>query len=410
MKTSTHIIQFLVAAVIVVLLGGLAGWYYFVQRQIADTAASDAARGGEALSFGGGRGSTYENASGVPGESTPGASAAPGKPAPRLWHVTKTPVAGAGFAASSTSLYFAEVSSGNILEADTAISAVTRLTNTLMPKVYEAHFAPDGAVVMRFDADATVQTYSATLASTTQAIDSTSTPQTLKGQYLPQSIASLAVGPAHTLFYVLPESSGGFAVVRSDWKGASQKKLFSSALSGWDLYPLSDGGLVISQKPSDSVTGYAYTVSATGALSPFTGNLPALSVLPREGGARLFSTAESAPELFAKVSADASSVRLPIQTSADKCVWARGPDLIAYCGVPRTATGSGFLAERAKGAAHSSDSWYKVDVSSGTAEQLYAPDPSLDLDVESPSVDDTNSYIAFTNAADKSLWMLRIEP
>ena len=47
-------------------------------------------------------------------------------------------------------------------------------------------------------------------------------------------------------------------------------------------------------------------------------------------------------------------------------------------------------------------------MSAGTAEKLFATDTSLALDVEKPAIDATGSYLGFINAADGSLWMLRI--
>jgi len=41
-------------------------------------------------------------------------------------------------------------------------------------------------------------------------------------------------------------------------------------------------------------------------------------------------------------------------------------------------------------------------------ELLYASGNMLQIDVENPSVDANGEYIAFMNARDKSLWLLRI--
>ncbi|MCE9541774.1 hypothetical protein K8R03_04445 [Candidatus Kaiserbacteria bacterium] len=410
MRTTSHIVQFILAAVIVIAVGGLTGWYYFIHHQIANTAASDAARGTNTPSFGGSTGSTFQNSSGSIGTDTTdqNESSSGQKAAPQLWHVTKSPVAGFGFASTTPGLYYAEVSSGNILQADPRTSANDRLTNTLMPKVYEAHFSTDGSAVFRLANGNTLQTFAGVLASTTETIDSTSTPRTLKGLYLAEDIASISVAPSRSLVYALMNPDGGSVIVRSDWTGASQKTLLSSALSGWNIYTPEDGTVVIVQKPADNVAGFAYTLGTSGTLSSYVRNVPGLTVLPRTGGARLYGSAGNTLELYAQVSADAAPVHLPIGTTADKCVWAKGSALVAYCAVPRINPGAGFLSARAQGSRHSADAWYTVDVSSGTAELLYAPDPGLALDVENPTIDSNNAYIAFSNGADKSLWMLRI--
>ena len=68
------------------------------------------------------------------------------------------------------------------------------------------------------------------------------------------------------------------------------------------------------------------------------------------------------------------------------------------------------MEEWYRGALHTSDAWWKIDVSAGTAQTLYTPDSGTSFDAEHPVIDESGGYIAFTNAADKSLWMLRIAP
>ncbi|TSC61006.1 MAG: hypothetical protein Athens041674_904, partial [Parcubacteria group bacterium Athens0416_74] len=148
MKLKTPLLRYIVAAIIVVLLGGLGGWYMFINKQIDSTEARDAARGyGASQTFGDGIGSTINNLvgdviGGILGNDKDTNAAS----APKLWQITRTPVAGHGFASSSPRLYFAERASGNILLADPTTTNVQRLTNTLIPKVLEAYFANDGSV------------------------------------------------------------------------------------------------------------------------------------------------------------------------------------------------------------------------------------------------------------------------
>ena len=99
---------------------------------------------------------------------------------------------------------------------------------------------------------------------------------------------------------------------------------------------------------------------------------------------------------------------LSIHTSADKCVWNTGVTETAYCAVPRDAPGSSYLQDRYQGTLHTSDTWYKVDVAAGTAEEFFVPD--MQLDVTNPTIDGRGLYLAFTNGLDHSLWMLRIAP
>ncbi|MEK7601115.1 MAG: hypothetical protein AAB480_01095 [Patescibacteria group bacterium] len=405
MPASHHLFRYAVAAVIVMVLGGLLGWYVFVRSQVRTTQANDSARGfGTAASFGSPAGSTYTNSAGsVPSTDIQSAS---GNPAPRLWKVTATPVAGAGFAASSTQLYFAERSSGNVLLADPSVSSVTRLTNTLFPKVYDALFASDGSVLLRSATDAgIVTTYAGTISTTTAE-----GPVPLAGTYLPQHIKAVSVRSPQQLFFLVATPTGGTAGVTANWKGASQKPVFASTLQQWRVWWLSDGRMYVAQQPSDGIMGYAFTLKG-GALQSLV-SAPGLSILPRTGStALIYSSSAGGVNLFGQTSASTTPVRFTVRTLAEKCVWAPGKDLVAYCAVPQVLpTRAGYMEEWYRGATHTSDAWWKVDVSAGTAQSLFTPDSGTSFDVERPAIDGNGSYIAFMNAADKSLWMLRITP
>ena len=131
----------------------------------------------------------------------------------------------------TSQLYFVERSTGNILRVDPNSSAVIRVTNTLMPKIYEAYFARDGSVVMRSVNDAgNIITFAGSASSTANS-NSTSTLGTLAGTYLPQNISALDVHPStSTLVYLLADPKTGTVGVQSNWKNGGRKNIFSSRL------------------------------------------------------------------------------------------------------------------------------------------------------------------------------------
>lgn len=407
MQNAARIMKFVAAALIVIVLGGLVGWYYVVQSRIASTSATDTARGmGATPSFGGPAGSTFENTGS--GFLTGTGDAAPGevRAAPRFWRISQTPVAGFGFASSSPRLYFADTATGNILEADPLTGATVRLTNTLFPKAFDAHFSESGAVVMRFMEGELIRTYAGRIATSTSST-TTSAPTQLIGTYLSPGITEIAVGAQESLVYIVEDASGA-SIVQSDWRGGAQKKLFTAPLKAWRVQSLGDGMVVLTQKASDGITGHAFTLSASGALAPLVENAAGLTTLAKDRSTLLYGTADTRLSLFVRTGGTDTS--LPLQSTAEKCVWAHGTSLIAYCAVPRITGGARTLLERYQGVRHTSDTWYRVNIAAGTAEEIFAGDGSAAIDVEKPVIDVGNRYIAFTNAADKSLWMLRIAP
>lgn len=404
MQRYASILYFLAAALVVIMVGGLAGWYFFVNRQISETRAEDSARGfmTGAPSFGGAGSSGFETPLSGASDTSTTTSSVQAKPAPRLWKVSGEAVAGFGFRATSTELLFVESATGNVFRANPETSELVRVTTTLYPKVQDALVRSEG-VVLRFVEGEEIQTLLALYATSTDAHES----QVLKGKYLAPNILDIAATPNKTLTYLVPDGTGS-AIMQTDWKGNTPKKIYASPLLGWRLQVAPDGGIVLAQKTTDSIAGYAFTLSGTGTITPLEGGVAGLAVAPRGGGARLYSSSNGTLQLFARMSGTADAQLMPIRTIADKCVWAPGNIPAAYCAVPQNVPGAQFLAERDQGSAHSTDAWYRIHALNGTADPLYSPDPSLALDVEQPVIDPSGSYIAFRNAADRSLWVLRI--
>lgn len=415
MKRSLPIFRIVAAVVIIVVLGGLLGLYYFLngKNSQTNTQNQEAGYGTVAPAFQGSTGSTYANAVSTLGEPL---NASFTSTSSRLWEVSEVPVAGYGWqGGSSPTLYFVERSSGYVFEAQTDTRTVTRLTDTLRPKIYEALVTQDGSVIERsVDDTGTLLTFAGNVASSTpdEQPSASSTPSAdLVGNDLPQGISEIAADPvSDTLFYEIPGTSGA-PIVSTNFMGEKEKQLFSSTIVGWRLIAPGDGSLVMQQDPLDGAEGYAYRLQKNGGFS-LVAQAPGLTVLPHASStALIFGASQNGTlSLYAQSSGSASPELLSIRTIADKCAWAPGPSLIAYCGVPQTVSSQQFLDDWYKGLVHTSDRFYQVDVSAASTTLIYDPtgDTNAQFDVEDASVDPTGQYLAFINATDQSLWILRI--
>ena len=404
------LITYTLAAIAVIILGALAGWYFFLRSQTTATTALNTARGFNAQTpTGGGFGTTDTgiSTSDSAGFGVSGNSAAPVSTTtpPQLWHVTVIPVGGVGFATSTTGskVRYVERATGYVFEANPTTSGLARLTNSLMPKIYEAYIAGGNRILARYlTADGSISTFAGLVATAT-------TSSSLTGVSLPKNLLAVASDPATPQLFYLQREGSGVAGITAAWDGSKPKQVFSSALSDWRVWWLSDGRIVLTQKPADSLAGYAYTLKA-GVLTPLLGPLSGLSILPRtNSSALLYSTSSGGNlALFARMSATTTATRLAITTLADKCAWVPGTALIAYCAVPQTAAPTGFLDAWYRGEMHSADALWRVDVSTGQSQLIFTPATTVSLDVVNPVVDDTGAYIAFMNAADGSPWLLRL--
>ena len=405
------IIQFVLAALIVTIIGGFGGYYFFIKNKIQQTESESAGRGDETMSFTGEVGSTYQNI--TEGGRMGSSSAEVGKRSPRLWHVTKTPIAGFGFGQGGNFVFLAERATGNILRADASVSSITRITNTLFPKVREALFSRSGDVVLRSTNEfGAITSFAATIATTT-VITSTSTANVLEGTYLPTNIVAIDAPnnqpTSKGLFYMTRLAEGGALGVSSTWKGGSLKNIFTSPLYQWRAQALADGRVVVTQSAADDVAGYSFMLSASGASKPLIIEQPGLTVTYHDtSDAYLYGTSQDGTlSLYVKVGST-DAVKLSIETTADKCVWAPGAGLIAYCAVPAEDPGLAYLAEWYQGVTHTTDVWWKIEAAEGTAERFFVSDTRAGFDVVDPAIDETGSYIGWRDAADKTLWLLRI--
>ena len=410
----SRIARYSAITIIGLIIIALLSWYFLIRGRQAELTRADEGRGTDIAqpSFTGAIGSTYQNIVSSLSTLVSGEKQDSDTELPRLAQVGKTPVAGFGFVGTSTSLRlrFVERSTGYLLDIEPKTGALKRLTNTLIPAVYNALITKKGAILQNLTASGVVLTTAGTISASSSAQDSSKDSlSALVQKSLPANIRAITMNPAtEKLLYIVPNTEG-IRGIRSEWDGVKPEEVFTSAITGWRLFDNASGRAVIAQNPSDEVIGYAYTLSKNGSMEPLLKNLPGLTVLPHPSSkALLYGTSNGSLTLYAQVDEKASRAVLPIRTSADKCVWSPTEKLVAFCAVPQGTLPTDFLDEWNRGEFHTSDAWWRVDVGAASAELLYSPS-GFDLDAEQPAVDNSGTYLAFRNARDKSLWLLRIE-
>ncbi|KKW19525.1 MAG: hypothetical protein UY63_C0011G0007 [Parcubacteria group bacterium GW2011_GWA2_51_10] len=420
----TKALRYVLFSLIALFLLGLAWWYFFLNARIESIEQRDSARGLDepAPLFRNTTGSTSGNFLRT-SEGTAATTTAETKAAPDMWQISKTPVAGALFLRNGDRerLYFAERGTGYVFEADPETGSIVRLTNRLFPKTYGAAFAARGGVMLlSLDESGNSITFVGAMAepvatstkesATSTKASSSEAPLSISGLSLPDDVSTLAVNPySRELFILGRVASGGTSGIRSSWDGKKRIKLFSSSLTNWRPVFLDDGRTFITQNAADGVAGFAYEVKSDGTLSAILRNIPGLSFLPKSSSsAHLWSSsAGGVVSLFARMSGTDSTVELSLRTFADKCVWAPEKAPIIYCAVPQE-TPRGLLDNWLRGAAHTSDDWWRVNVSTGEVDLVYAARANEPLDVLDPMIDAAGKNIAFANTRDNSLWNLRI--
>ncbi len=424
-------VRVLIAAVVILMLGGLAGWYFYLRSQGAAINTVNVGRdlGVAAPSFGSPTGSTQADQA-IATQSfgtntyTPSGTASSSV----LWEVDSAPVAGMGFIDTETDehLYYIERANGYVFSAHPSDSAVARLTDTLMPKIYGAQFADDGSFVEQaLDSGGNITTFLGALSTsspstgggvnasstTAQSTSVSSSPfESVVGVFLDTNIRSIALDrSSRALFYLIGGPHGGVDGISMQWNGTKKQNVFSSIVGSWNPSIMDDGTVVLLESPADGMPGYAYTLNSKGVLAPLVRGVLGLTVLPKTSSPLLLYGASSGTSLGLFGIASSSPQTIPLATVADKCVWLPGNSEIAYCAVPNGAIPPNFLNNWYRGSVHLSDDWWKIDLSTGTTQRIYSPSANnLSLDVENPMIDQSGNYIAFINATDQSLWVLRV--
>jgi hypothetical protein len=427
-SSAASFVYILLGGVVILMLGGLAGWYFYLHSQGAAINTVNAGRnlGGATPSFGSPTGSTQANQA-IAAQSFGTNAYVPSTTASSsaIWEVDAAPVAGMGFVDTVVDehLYYIERANGYVFSAHPSDRMITRLTDTLTPKIYDAQFANDGSFIERsIDSGGKVTTFlgalatsSASDAATSSAITANnkagqSSLENVVGVFLDPNIQSIAMDHvSRALFYLVQDPQGGVDGISMQWDGSKKQQIFSSLVGSWSPSALDDGTIVLLESPADGLPGYAYSLKSGSALVPLARGVPGLTLLPKTASPLLLYGSSSGTGLSLTGVASSTPRVISLATIADKCVWLPGNSEIAYCAVPNGAIVKNFLDSWYRGIAHSTDDWWKIDLSLGTTQRIYSPSAdNFSLDVEDPTIDASGNYIAFINAIDRSLWVLRV--
>lgn len=415
MNTSTiRIIRYALIGIIVLILGALAGWYFYLHMSASRSATLIAEEGGASStpSFG-----TPEQGSTAVDQSAYGFSASStntvqGIVTSHMWEVDKTPVAGMGFVSGqSPELRYVERANGYVFTGNPASHVVVRLTSVLRPKVYQALVNGQGNVIERsIGSDGSIETFFGTVGSSSASSVGTSSDQSLIGADGVDDVRMIALHPStNAVFYLLDDPSGGARGISATWNSMKTTQTFHSIIAGWIPMYLADNQIVLLQKPADGILGYAYTLASSGALVPLVPGMPGLTIAPRPDGTGVLYGSSSGSGLSLYTLAGKTTHQVPLATVADKCVWLPGQSMLAYCAVPESAPKGNFLDGWYQGSIHTSDEWWRIDATTGSTTRIYSPSTdNISVDVQHPTIDPSGTYIAFLNGADQSLWILNV--
>ena len=368
---------------------------------------------GKSTSVSAGNTETSDNASNQPVNIPVGtnSSSTDQSASARLREITSSPVAGFTVLGNGVIRYI-DRATGNIYNTKARSSEIDRLTDTTISRIQEAFFTDNGSsTVLRWlgDNDAVKTTIGQILPPTASSSDEGS----INGYYIDDNIDSVAISPDSQKIYSIFASANQSIGVLSDYKGDSQKNIFTSPLSQWTAYWINNNLIALTSKAASIAPGSLLTLNPkTGNTTSVLNNINGLTDLinPKADTALVSYATPNNLQLALDVVGTNSIENLAESTLPEKCVWSESTSTLAYCFVPNSIPSANYPDAWYQGIVSFNDSIYSIDASTGNMTKIYDPagTDNDNIDAISPVISPDGNFLVFMNKKDGSLWSFDI--
>jgi hypothetical protein len=354
---------------------------------------------------------------------TPGGTKIPTTPAgkpPILRLLSNMPVGGysASTTASSTNIVWVDRGRGNVYQASDLNLDVATVSNTVVPKVFNALWNKNlTAFVGSLYEDgnltptniyAELQKQRGAGASSTASV----TPYELQGKNIPGDIIGYAVSPDKSRLFIMFNENGSGVGYISAFNGTGMTRLFSTPLTQVSVDWPSDNIISIVTKGSALYNGFLYFVSPkTGVWTRVLGPIAGLSATVSHDGKNVLYSAttqnKTVRTAIYSIGA-ATSTDAIVRTIADKCAWGRQYTTLVYCGVPSDLASATYPDDWYFGSLTTNDKIWQLNAVTGEVRQIATLVDQADrtIDAYRLGTDPRDKYLFFMNKNDLSLWSL----
>lgn len=328
--------------------------------------------------------------------------------AKKLRKLSGEPVSGAGTldVKAGTIVRYIEKATGHIFEVELFSPRQGRISNTTIPKVYDAVWGnKNSSLIARYlkEDDETVDTFSLILKET-----STTTENTISGIAFPGRISDVSIFGASVFFIEQGDSfSNGYI---SNFNGGNKKLVWNSPIRELISQYINNSIVALTTKPEENTDGFLYFVNTSNASTKkVLGNIKGLSTLVSTDASKVlyldqndgisFNIYEISRGIYEKTSPE---------TFPEKCVWSQKNKNLFYCAVPKDLVQNGSLTLWYKGLVQYKDDIWKYDLINKTSEIVanLSSESEDNIDVIKPILSENEQYLIFINKRDNSLWSL----
>jgi len=315
---------------------------------------------------------------------------------------------------------------GYVYEVDPRTGVSMQLTNTTIPRIYEASWGESGnSVVLRYltqdplSKKDVIKTYLAYLNLPVADTSTTLTLGTLVGDFLPDNISAVSVSPdGKRLFYLLPIPEGvSGTVVTIATKSA--REIFRNSFSEWLPELLNDGSVILTTKASANIPGYSYRYTPSDkTLTRIVRDKKGLTTHANTTGSAILFGENIGGNMTLNFYSKAGFAghegvlsheeTLPLTTLPEKCAWAA--DMIhVYCGAISGTPRAQIPDDWYKGTLAFADSFWSTNIETTEIDLIGDPQKLIQrsFDVTYPFMDKNGQYFFFTNKSDSMLWVMQ---
>ncbi len=327
----------------------------------------------------------------------------------KLRELSAEPVSGFGLfdKQAGTVVRYIEKATGHIFDIELFSPNQNRVSNTTLPLVYDALWGSQNNVLIARsleDNNETVDTYSLNIKSS-----ATSTENMVLGTKMVPNITDASVSGLN-VFYLVDngDSTSGFV---SNFDGTKKKQIWSSVIRELNSQFVNDKTVVLTTRPAQNVTGYAYLIgTGSGSVSKILSG-PGLSTLIDPLATQvLFTFNDSGISMFVNNIKTNTSVKVTPATIVDKCVWSKKDSNVIFCAVPREDLDGSSMISWYQGQVLFTDDIWKFDLKNNKSSLIenLSNDAGGAVDVVKPTLSVKEDYLVFVNKRDGSLWSINL--
>ncbi|MEI8061839.1 MAG: hypothetical protein WCG97_00890 [bacterium] len=301
---------------------------------------------------------------------------------------------------------------GNIYETATSTNELDRLTNVTLTKLQEAYFNTSGnqVIIRNIVGDDGIQTRLMSLQEIPNLATSSIATTTVAN--LPLNVTEMAMSPDKTRFFYVRNGNPRGTIANLD--GGSKIGIFDSPFREWLPQWGSASTIFLNTKPSALAYGYLYSLDVkTSTIKKVLGGVTGLTTLVSKDGKNILysDTNNNGLQLIVHNIKDTSERTLFAQTMPEKCVWGNKEPSVVYCAVPKQVPNqNNYPDDWYMGTVHFDDSIWKFNLSTGESTFILNPTAltKIPFDITSLSLSKNDDYLVFTDKNTYSFWGLKL--